>query len=191
MIVKHFNLKVPMAIGEVNAHLWACEKTREAMLVDAGILDPAVVAFIEEKNLRLTTVFVTHDHPDHTAGAEDYRRRFDAQLVAGTPTVGGFYVDRLMAHGDTLAVGQLEGRAVSTPGHTPVALSLIFDGAAFTGDALFAGSVGGTATPESAAMQIEAIRAHLFGLPGDTVVYSGHGPATTIEIERTYNPFFM
>ncbi len=191
MIVKHFNLKVPMAIGEVNAYVCACETTREAMLVDAGILDPAVVAYIEENHLRLTTVFVTHDHPDHTAGADDYRQKFDAQLVAGTPTVGDFPVDRVMAHGDTLTVGTLEARAVSTPGHTPVALSLIFGGVAFTGDALFAGSVGGTGTPENAAMQIAAIREHLFGLPGDTVVYSGHGPATTIEIERSYNPFFV
>ncbi|NLT59553.1 MAG: MBL fold metallo-hydrolase, partial [Candidatus Hydrogenedentes bacterium] len=85
----------------------------------------------------------------------------------------------------------LAGRVLATPGHTPDALSLAFPGMVFTGDALFAGSVGGTASPALARQQLDAIRNHIFSLPADTEIHTGHGPSSTVAIESRYNPFFV
>jgi glyoxylase-like metal-dependent hydrolase (beta-lactamase superfamily II) len=79
---------------------------------------------------------------------------------------------------------------LATPGHTPDSLSLSFPGVVFTGDALFAGSVGGTGSPRNASQQIEAIRKHIFALPDDYEIHPGHGPASTVAVERGCNPFF-
>jgi glyoxylase-like metal-dependent hydrolase (beta-lactamase superfamily II) len=88
-------------------------------------------------------------------------------------------------------IGRLSGRVVDTSGHTPVGLSLIFPEVVFTGDALFAGSVGGTSLEPDRVRQLENVRKNLFTLPGDTIVCPGHGPCSTIEIERRFNPFFV
>ena len=191
MIFQHFLLQVPMAIGEVNAHIFGCSETREVMLIDAGIFDLGFEQFIEGNGLNLTTIFVTHDHPDHVDGVNETAERFGTQVIAGTRSPGGRKADRVVQHGDTLAIGNLTGKIVSTPGHTPVALSLVFPGMIFSGDALFAGSVGGTGSKADYDLQLAAIREHLFTEPHDTEVHSGHGPATTIGIEKRYNPFFV
>ena len=97
---------------------------------------------------------------------------------------------RHVVHGDTVRVGNLVGEVLATPGHTPDSISLAFPGIVFTGDALFAGSVGGTSSPGCAKQQIDAIRRHILSLPDDYEVHPGHGPASTIGIERRGNPFF-
>ena len=191
MIFKHFLLQVEMAIGEVNSFIYGCSETKEAVLIDAGKYDPAFSEFVEEHGLKLNTLFVTHDHGDHVAGVKECAEKFGATVLSGTSESSGHPTDKLLRHGDEVTVGNLTGRVVSTPGHTPVALSLIFPGMVFSGDALFAGSVGGTGTPENFKMQIDAIREHLLTLPPETEVHSGHGPATTIGIESKHNPFFV
>ena len=191
MIFGHFALKVEMAIGEVNAHIFGCSETKEAILIDAGKDDPAFEAFLRLHDAHLKAVFLTHDHEDHVAGAAECARHYNAQIIAGYATVGGAVVDRVVKHGDEIKVGNITGRVVETSGHTPLGLSLLFPGMAFTGDALFAGSVGGTGTKDAYNKQIRQIREHLFTLPDYTEVHSGHGPATTIGIEKKYNPFFV
>ncbi|GMU92075.1 MAG: Zn-dependent hydrolase [Candidatus Hydrogenedentota bacterium] len=186
MIVKHFLLEV----NEVNCFIIACEHTREAMLVDAGAFDQRVADFLANEGLQLASVFITHDHFDHTDGAGEYARRFNARVISGTASVGGCPAS-VVRHGDSVPLGRLAGMVYSTPGHTPVGLSLAFPGHVFTGDALFAGSVGGTSTPNDARMQLDAIRTCIFTLPPDTEVHAGHGPSSTVSVERRWNPFFV
>lgn len=191
MIFKPFLLKVDMAIGEVNCFVYGCEETKEAVLIDAGKFEPAVADYVRAEGLKLSTIFLTHDHGDHVAGVTECAGKFGAKVIAGVESPGGYKADTVVGHGGEVHVGRLVGRVVSTPGHTPVGLSLIFPGMVFSGDALFAGSVGGTSSGENFAMQVEAIREHLLTLPGDTQIHSGHGPATTVSIEKRYNPFFV
>ena len=186
MIVKHFLLKV----NEVNAFVAACSETRDAMLIDAGDFDERIPAFVSENGLSLSKIFITHDHFDHTDATAAYAKRFNAEVISGTSPVGGC-VARRVKQGDEIRLGTLTGKLFSTPGHTPVGLSLAFPGHVFTGDALFAGSVGGTSTKENYDIQIAAIRKHIFALPEDTLVHVGHGPSSTIAIEKKYNPFFV
>ena len=186
MIVKHFLLDV----NEVNLFVAACPKTREAMLIDAGGFDERVPAYIAENGLSLTRIFITHDHYDHTDGLAEYAKRFGAEVISGTSPVGSCNA-RIVKHGDEIHLGSLTGKVYSTPGHTPVGLTLAFPEHAFTGDALFAGSVGGTGAKENYDMQLDAIRKHVFTLPEDTLVHVGHGPSSTVAVEKKYNPFFV
>lgn len=175
---------------EANAFVLGCPDTREALLVDAGEYTPRFDAFLAAHGLTLTTVFITHTHHDHVDGLPEVVARHNPRVYANVPVVKGQMAHRV-THDNTIRFAKLEGRVVETPGHTPDGISLILPGCVFTGDALFAGSVGGTGTPEDYARQIAAIRAHLFTLPPETLVHCGHGPSSTIGIERQYNPFFV
>lgn len=187
MILGQFILGPPL---EANAFILGCPDTREAMLIDAGECDPRFDDFLEAHGLTLTTVFITHTHYDHVDGLPEIVQRHNPRVYSNLDSVKGCVTHRL-SHDNTIRFAKLEGRIVETPGHTPDGISLIFPGFVFTGDALFAGSVGGTKTPEDYARQITAIREHLLTLPGETLVHCGHGPSTTIAIEREFNPFFV
>lgn len=187
MILKHFRLN-PI---EVNTYIFGCSQTKEVMIIDLGEWDQRIPAYINQHGLTVKKLFITHDHHDHTDAIQDAVDHFKPHTISGTPAPGGHKVDETVNHGDKVQIGNLSGYVVNTSGHTPVALSLIFPGIIFSGDALFAGSVGGTKSPETYEQQLDNIRKNLFTLPDDYEVYSGHGPATTIRIERTSNPFFL
>lgn len=186
MIFGHFLIDV----NEANAFVVGCETAREALLVDVADFDPRIEAFLARHGLRLTTVFITHDHYDHTGGLRDLLAKHDAAVYSGKGHAGGCKT-RAARHGDVIRVGNYEGRVVATPGHTEEGISLIFPGTVFTGDALFAGSVGGTSNPRDAQRQVQALREHILTLPDDYEIHTGHGPSSTVLIERTSNPFFV
>ncbi len=175
--------------NEGNAFIVACATTREALLVDAGCFDPIIPDFIEKQELKLKALFLTHNHYDHTDGAKDVVQQYDVTVYGGQAKMGGVPV-QVVAHGDTITVGEISGKVLETTGHTPDGRSLYFPGMVFTGDALFAGSVGGTSSDALYQQQLDLIRKHIFSLPGDTEIHTGHGPSSTVAIEKKYNPFF-
>jgi len=186
MIVGHFRLEV----NEANAFILGCEQTGEACLIDAGDCDPRFKPFLEAHGLTLRKILITHDHWDHTDGLGDVLKTFGPTPVFSfSGSIAGVTTEKL-AHGDSFSIGALNGRMVATPGHTPDGISWILPGVVFSGDALFNGAVGGTASPELYAQQHDGIKKHLLSLPDDYEVYSGHGPATTIGLEKRFNPFF-
>jgi len=174
---------------EANAYILGCPETRTALMVDCGEDDPRFDDFLRAHGLRLTDIFITHTHDDHVGGLATVAARHLPTITAFTATPGGVAATNIVAHGDSFHFAGREGRVIHTPGHLPDLVCLIFPGMVFSGDALFAGSVGGTKSPELAQQQLAAIRAHLMTLPDDYAVHSGHGPATTIGIERRFNPF--
>ena len=186
MIVRHFLLDV----HEANAFVIACEDMREALLVDAGAYDPAIAEFLQKTRLTLVKVFITHGHFDHTDGLAEYFSRFKPEVLCGLDHVVGCKATRVR-HGDPVSVGRLKGTVLETPGHTPEGMSLAFPGHVFTGDALFAGSVGGTSSERDKQRQLDAIRKHIFTLPPQTEIHTGHGPSSTVAIESRFNPFFV
>lgn len=185
MILAQFILK-PL---EANAFILGCPDTREAMLIDAGECDPRFDAFLQAHGLTLTAVFITHTHYDHVDGLPEIVAKVNPRVYSFHDEVKGCKTHRV-EHGSTIRFAKLEGEVFYVPGHIDDMLCLHFPGMLFSGDALFAGSVGGTNSPENYQRQIEGIRQHLFPLPGETLVHCGHGPSTTIAIEREHNPFF-
>jgi glyoxylase-like metal-dependent hydrolase (beta-lactamase superfamily II) len=146
-----------------------------------------------ERGLRVTHVINTHGHEDHTNGNDELVRASGA-LVAAHPDCPVAKTIALMDE-DTLSVGSLRVRALFTPGHTPDSLTLVVEDAAFTGDLLFVGKVGGTHTEAEARLEYESLWEKVFTLPDATRVYPGHNygtkPSSTIGEERRTNPFLQ
>lgn len=186
MIFKHFFLP---DTNEANTYIVGCGRTREAMLIDAGADTREYDEFLERANARLTGIFLTHFHWDHDGGLDSLLDRFDVPVYSMTgQTRNGV---RVKEH-DTVPIGKLSTVVYRTTGHTPDSLTLVVENRiAFVGDALFAGSIGGTASPALQEEEKSHIRGKIFSLPPDTLLCPGHGPLTTVSIEKTCNPFFV
>jgi glyoxylase-like metal-dependent hydrolase (beta-lactamase superfamily II) len=206
VLIKHFVL-APM---DSNAYILADEATRRALLIDPGLGSEHLLEALEADRLRLDLVINTHGHFDHVYGDAYFTSKTGARLLiheADLPLLDrmpefarhyGFSVaeppkpDGLLRDGDTLTVGGLAVRVYHTPGHSPGGVCLHAGGALFSGDTLLAGSMGRTDIPGGSRDQLVAsIRAKLLPLPDETVVYTGHGPNTTIGDERAFNPFLI
>jgi hydroxyacylglutathione hydrolase len=192
--------------------LWPTGET-DAWIIDPGF-PPApegVIATVDKHHLVPSAIILTHGHSDHIAGVADLRRVYadipicipraeahfltdaEANLSApfGMPIVAP-PADRQLEPGTLLTLGGLSFELRDVAGHSPGGIALYCEAAGVTivGDALFAGGIGRTDFPGSSLDQLLAnIAQNLLTLPGETVVYPGHGPATTIATERTENPF--
>jgi glyoxylase-like metal-dependent hydrolase (beta-lactamase superfamily II) len=186
MIFAHFRTNN----NEANVFLVACPETRKAFLIDAGSFDPRIRKFIADKGLQLSGIFITHNHYDHTDGLADMIEEYDPQVFAGISSINSLPAKKLHQD-DSIEIGKMQGRCIMLPGHTPESMGLVLPGMVFTGDALFSGSIGGTANIHNMAIEIDHIRRHLFTLPEDYLVHTGHGPTSTIGIEKRHNPFFV
>lgn len=181
----------------------------KAVFIDPGGDPAAVLSRLEADGLALTHVVVTHLHCDHIYGGAALARATGAPILAnpeddylletevgggglmGLPKVETFEYQPLPP-GKTEFLGR-PCEVFATPGHTPGSLSLYFPdaGAVFVGDLLFKRSIGRTDFPGgSQDALVASVREKIFILPPETVVYSGHGPETTVGDEAAHNPFF-
>ena len=183
--------------------------TRRAIVIDPGDDADVLAEGISTKALVVEAIVATHAHFDHIVAAERLREltgapfylhdsdRFlldwmqtSGRLVLGIELPPPPAVDTAAAEGDVLVVGSAKLEVVHTPGHSPGSISLIGDNVIFSGDTLFAGSVGRTDLPGGDTQTLlRAIVEKLFTLDGNLPVYPGHGPATTLDHERRHNPF--
>ncbi|MDR3073157.1 MAG: MBL fold metallo-hydrolase [Deltaproteobacteria bacterium] len=194
-------------LGPLETNCYLLVEGNEAAAVDPGGSPDAVTRYLDANNLKLTAILNTHLHFDHVlgnaelsaaTGAPVYANSLDGYLLRpemsasryGLPDTPPFaYVNQ--EEGATTLIG-LSCRILHTPGHTPGSLSFYFSsaGALFCGDLLFHRSVGRTDLPggDTDALR-DSIRRKVFTLPPDTVVYPGHGPATSVGDEQRMNPF--
>jgi len=180
----------------------------EALIVDPGEFPQELADAIEGYTVK--TVVNTHCHCDHCGGNGEVLKRTGAELVChedelpllravpqqgmmfGVPFPPSPEPTRTIGEGDTVNVGGVELQVRFTPGHSPGHIVLVGDGFVLAGDVLFAGSIGRTDLPGGSHQQLlKSINTKLLTLPDETVVYSGHGPATTIGAERRTNPFLV
>ena len=191
-----------------NSYLVEDDETHDAAVIDANLEPEHMVELARDRGVKVMAILLTHTDLDHIAGIHELRQAFGDVPVAvheserfvleeGKPLRREFgpiatRIDGVVTFGDgdTYRAGSLEFEVLHTPGHSPGGVTLKIDGYLFTGDALFAGTVGRSdfANSDGGAL-LEGIRTKLLSQPDDAVVYSGHGPKTTIGRERRINPF--
>lgn len=194
---------------QANCYIVGCPETDKGFIVDPGGEPERILAVVERLNLDIEYIFDTHEHVDHIAGNRAVREATGATLVVHedgvqqvekphpfwSSMVGGVepsVPDETMADGDTFEVGALTVEVLHTPGHSPGCVCLAVDGAVFTGDTLFAGSVGRTDLPGGDMTTLErSLRRLVEWCEPDTEVYPGHRGPSTIAEEVRSNPYLQ
>ncbi len=186
------------------------DETGEGVVIDPGGMESAILAYIREAKLSIKAVLDTHGHCDHigandairdATGAPLYIHKEDAPMLdnmrLNLSAFMGFKVlsrpaEHLLSESDKISFGQSALEVLHTPGHTTGGICFIGDGVAFTGDTLFAGSIGRSDFPGGSEVElIGNIKKKLLALPDETKVYAGHGPSSEIGWERTHNPYLQ
>jgi len=193
---------------ETNCYLVYCEETRACAVIDPGADPEKIISTIADLELKPAIVLNTHGHVDHIGGNSDIVRKYAVPLAMHAADTGMLQVsdyielslllgarnspppDRLLAEGEEVAFGRVSLRVIHIPGHTPGSIGFVAGGVLFSGDTLFCGGVGRTDLPGGSWKDLErSIRERILTLPEETIVLPGHGPWTTVEQERSSNPF--
>ncbi len=205
MIIK----AVQVGITQTNCYIVGCEKTGEGVVIDPGGHPERILKALRESRLKVRYILNTHCHFDHMGANADIVAATGAALALhpaelpmlqaqGGAALFGVFVkespppDLKLEPGQVLDVGRLRFQALHTPGHSPGGMTFYLkdEGVAFDGDVLFAGGVGRTDLPGGDwETLMRSIREVLFALPDETVLYPGHGPATTVGHEKRHNPW--
>ena len=185
-----------------NVYLLFDSRSKQGLIIDPGGRSEELEAQVRAEGVRIVGVLNTHGHPDHTGANAFYRDLYQVDVYADARDAGLYGSRDMGADPENaptrtipqqvdLDVGELKVRVVRTPGHTPGSVSFLVDDLLFSGDTLFQGGVGITPDDAAARSLVANIRDRLLVLPADTLVYPGHGDATTIGAEKRQNPFLQ
>lgn len=199
--------KLELGMFASNCYVVGDESTKEGMIIDPGADAKQILRAVEDLGLNIKVIALTHSHMDHVGALAEVKEATGAEIAIYTdeaeflqkqPMRGMFSPfsqplpppDRLLKEGDTIDIGSLHFRVLHTPGHTPGGICLLEEGIVFSGDTLFNFGIGRADFPgASYDQEIDSIQTKLMTLPDNTVVCPGHGPDTTIGVERKVNPF--
>jgi hydroxyacylglutathione hydrolase len=202
----------PVGPLHCNCTILGDEVTHEAIVVDPGDNIPEILSRLQKHGLTVRQIVVTHAHIDHVGGAAQLRKLTGAPVLMnqqdlallgmmemqagwlGVPTPEVAPPDASAEDGLAIGLAALPAEVIHTPGHTPGSICLLFPAQhlLLAGDTLFAGSIGRTDLPGGDGHQIlRSLRDRLLVLPDATRVVPGHGPETTIGVERHSNPFLQ
>jgi len=171
---------------QVNCYI-ASTRPDSAIVIDPGEDAADIIEHLKSHNMSVIGYLLTHGHVDHVSALAEVHDAYPAPIAVNENDLEWAVKD-----GDQLDWGGLSIQVIDTPGHSPGGVCYYFNEqhTLFAGDTLFKGSVGRTDLPGGSGRTLANSLIKLKALPGETVVYSGHGPASTIEFERRTN-FFM
>lgn len=191
-----------------NGYVVNCVRSGKGILVDPGASVGEMLNWVVEKGIEIVSIVLTHAHLDHVDGVAEAKRRLGVsvylhkddeplyrQVLAQAEWFGVKMdapppIDEYLQVGTPVRFGDCEFEVRHTPGHAPGHVILVGDGVAIVGDCVFSGSIGRTDLPGGDFQTLMAsIRSSILTLPDETVLYSGHGPETTVGHERATNPF--
>jgi glyoxylase-like metal-dependent hydrolase (beta-lactamase superfamily II) len=179
-----------------NGYVLLRDDGRHAALIDPAGDPEHLLGVLREGGYELDYILITHKHDDHCDAVAPVAQAYPSARIVMHPLdvhAIGALAGRATAAEDGLELpfGKAKIRAIHTPGHTDGSVCYFYDGVLFTGDTLFAGSVGGAYGDDSTYSDIlESIGFRLFSLQDETAVMPGHGPATTLGLEKAHNAFF-
>ncbi len=185
-----------LAVGPMdnNAYLLRCTQTDEGLLIDAANEADRLRELIRFEGPAVSAVLTTHRHGDHWQALEEVAHDADAAVYAGEEDADELpvAVDERLHHGDTITVGDVTLEIIALRGHTPGSIAALYRDPAgnphlFTGDSLFPGGVGKTASPEDFSSLITDVKDRVFDqLPDQTWFYPGHGDDSTLGAQRPH-----
>ena len=197
-----------------NCFVLSCDDTKEAIIADAGDEATRILDYVTTNDLKVQFIINTHAHIDHVSGLAEvvealsvpvlmhqdetpvYDNVAASATMFGLPVPRSTKIDRFISGGDEIKFGNVRGRIIDTPGHSPGGITIVFEDetppAAIVGDVLFAGSIGRTDLPGADHnVMMSTLKNVIMTFPDDMIVYSGHGPDTTIGHEKGTNPFLL
>lgn len=200
---------MPVGPLQTNAYLLGCERTKKCLVIDPGGEGERILHKANLDGFKLEKIINTHGHYDHIGanyvikeetGAQIYIHEADKEFLEDESLCLSSWVpnaqklvsaDFLLKEGDVITLGDIVLEVIHTPGHTPGCISLKGHGFLFTGDTLFAGSIGRTDLPGGDyKMIIKSLKEKLAPLDDSLFVYPGHGPKSNLGYEKKNNPFF-
>ena len=183
-------VSAPVGGWPVNAYLLICNATDEAAIIDTAASPNLILREISKHKVNPTAILLTHSHRDHTDGLPQIQNATGSKtyIHKNEPKPRSSSELHELVHADVVNVGKLKVSVLDTPGHTPGGCSFHTHTAAFVGDAIFAGSVGGPNI--SYQDEINSVRDNILSLPNNVRLFPGHGPTTTVGEEKLHNPFF-
>jgi len=198
-----------MGVMGANCYLYACMESKKAVIIDPGADGKKIHRWVLEKGLKIDYILLTHGHVDHIGGVEELRALLGdvlvgihaddaAMLTDGKKNLSSCFgpalvcksADFMLQDGQEITVGQEKLTVITTPGHSPGCVCFLSNEGLFSGDTLFAGSIGRTDFPGGSLKQlITGVKDKLMILPQDTRVFPGHGEETSIGEEMHSNPY--
>ena len=188
-----------IALGDyqTNCYIIHEEASKSCCVIDPGYDADFILDKLESLGLTLEAILLTHGHFDHVGAVRELFSQTDCDIylcpadcaLPESMTAGPLCYTNSYAEGDVLSLAGLSIRVLQTPGHTPGSVCLLCQDALFSGDTLFAGSCGRTDFPLGSWTEMTQSLSRLKTLEVDYTVYPGHGEATKLSTEKTYNPY--
>ena len=200
----------PLVVGPLfsNCFIVWDDNVKQGVIIDPGDDADIILKTVRKLGIEIKYILVTHGHFDHIGAVAPLKRELKVDFLAhkedfffiedGENAANRWGVDieqppkpdRFIKEGDKIKVGAFELEVLHTPGHSPGGISFLHDRMVFCGDTLFQGNIGRTDFRKGSFEELaKSIRTRLYTLPDDTIVYTGHGPITTIGDEKKYNAF--
>ncbi|MGI6037308.1 MAG: MBL fold metallo-hydrolase [Limnochordia bacterium] len=170
---------------DTGSHCYILTQGNYCLIIDPGAPGRAILPHISGQ---LSAILLTHTHADHVAGLEELLERYPVPVIVGENEDFPGPHRRPIKEGTTLPWGEVKVEIIPSPGHTPGGLAFYLPGALFSGDTIFAGSLGRARGPVAYQQLLDSSR-RLTGLPAEVGLFPGHGPLSTIGQELKHNPF--
>jgi len=191
-----------------NCYIVWDDETKQGVIIDPGDDAQLILEKLKDLDIEIKYILVTHGHFDHVGAVAFLKKELKSEFLAHKEDLffiedaenaaarWGFKIenpskpDRFIDDGEIIEVGCLKFKVIHTPGHSPGGVSFLINDIVFCGDTLFQGSIGRTDFRKGSFVELaKSIKTRLYTLPDKTIVYTGHGPSTTIGNEKKYNLF--
>ena len=191
-----------------NCYIVWDDNEKQGVIIDPGDDADIILKTVRELGIKIEYILATHGHFDHVGAVAPLKRELKVEFLAHKDDF--FFIedgenaarrwgidieqppkpDRFIDDGDKIKIGGFDLEVIHTPGHSPGGISFLYNQMVFGGDTLFQGSIGRTDFRKGSFEDLsKSIKTRLYTLPDNTIVYTGHGPITTIGDEKKYNAF--